>query len=38
MGKSLDETMKYMTKLQSVIKDLMNYTEFEKMMDFPTMI
>lgn len=29
MEKSLDETMKYMTKLQRVIKDLMNYTEFE---------
>lgn len=29
MGKSLDETMKYMTKLQNVIKDLMDYTEFE---------
>ena len=29
MEKSLDETMKYMTKLQRVIKDLMNYTDFE---------
>lgn len=29
MRKSLDETMKYMTKLQRVIKDLMDYTEFE---------
>lgn len=29
MKKSLDETMKYMTKLQRVIKDLMDYTEFE---------
>ncbi len=30
MKKSLDETMKYISKLQRTIKDLMDYTEFEK--------